>query len=244
MVKIQPISAAGYLFKGMNLMFKPGIRRYVFIPLIINILLFAFGFYYLFQQFDVMLQAIEHWLPEWLGWLIYLVWPIGVLTILIAFGLFFGLLANWLAAPFNGMLSAKVERMLTPHHLALPERTLAQEVTQAFKREWQKLKYWLPRACLCAILFIIPIGGQLVAPWIWMLFSAWMMTIQYCDYPYDNHQVTFKLMRKDLGRYRWRNLSFGGIIMLLSSVPILNLFVMPMAICASTAMWVDDQQYS
>ncbi len=76
-----------------------------------------------------------------------------------------------------------------------------------------------------------------------MIFSSWMMAIQYCDYPYDNHHVTFKSMRKDLGRYRWRHLSFGGIIMLLSSVPILNLFVMPMAICASTAMWVDDQQY-
>lgn len=88
----------------------------------------------------------------------------------------------------------------------------------------------------------IPVIGQFAAPWIWLLFSAWMMAIQYCDYPYDNHQIPFPDMRRQLARYRWRNLSFGGLVMFLGSVPVLNLFVMPMAICASTAMWVDDQQ--
>lgn len=242
MVNLQPVSALAYLFKGASLMLQPGIRRYVFIPLIINILLFACGFYYLFQQFDLLSQSIEHWLPDWLGWLLYIIWPIAVITILIAFGIVFGLIANWIAAPFNGMLSAKVERYLNPQHPPFADRTLSQEIIQAFKREWQKLKYWAPRALLCAILFFIPVGGQLVAPWIWMIFSAWMMAIQYCDYAYDNHEISFSAMKKDLGQYRWRNLAFGSFVMVLASIPILNLFIMPLAICATTAMWVDDKK--
>lgn len=98
-----------------------------------------------------------------------------------------------------------------------------------------------PACCFVPFCFI-PVAGQFLAPWIWLLFSAWMMAIQYCDYPYDNHQVAFPDMRRQLTRHRWRHLSFGGLVMLLGSIPLLNLFLMPMAICASTAMWVDDQK--
>ena len=42
----------------------------------------------------------------------------------------------------------------------------------------KKLQYWLPRTLLCAILFFggcRVTAGQFLAPWIWLLFSAWMI---------------------------------------------------------------------
>ncbi len=242
MVNIQPLSAFGYLLRGLHLMTQPGIRRYVWFPLLINILLFSIGFYLLFQRFDIAMNALTAWLPDWLDWLTFLLWPLAVLIILFTFSFIFGMVTNWLAAPFNGMLASRVEQYLVSDLHRVDERPLWQEIHHAFRREWQKLKYWLPRMLLCAILFFIPVAGQFLAPWIWLLFSAWMMAIQYCDYPYDNHQVAFPDMRRQLTRHRWRNLSFGGLVMLLGSVPLLNLFLMPMAICASAAMWVDDQK--
>lgn len=242
MVNIQPLSAVGYLLQGMHLMMRPGIRRYVWFPLLINTLLFSFGFYLLFQRFDIAMHALNAWLPDWLHWLTFLLWPIAILVILFMFSFIFGMATNWLAAPFNGMLAARVEQYLVSDLHQVDERPLWKEIHNAFHREWQKLKYWLPRTLLCIILFFIPVVGQFVAPWIWLLFSAWMMAIQYCDYPYDNHRVSFLDMRHLLARRRWRHLSFGGLIVLLGSVPLLNLFLMPMAICASTAMWIDDQK--
>ena len=242
MVNIKPLSALGYMLRGLHLMTQPGIRRYVWFPLLINILFFSFGFYLLFQRFDIAMHTLTGWLPDWLDWLIFLLWPIAVLLILVSSGFIFGMVTNWLSAPFNGMLAARVEQYLVSDLHKVDERPLWQEVHHAFRREWLKLKYWLPRTLLCLILFFIPVIGQFAAPWIWLLCSAWMMAIQYCDYPYDNHQIPFPDMRRQLARYRWRNLSFGGLVMFLGSVPVLNLFVMPMAICASTAMWVDDQQ--
>lgn len=60
------------------------------------------------------------------------------------------------------------------------------------KREWQKLAWYLPRAIVLLILYFIPGIGQTVAPVLWFLFSAWMLAIQYCDYPFDNHKVPLR----------------------------------------------------
>lgn len=110
MVNIQPLSAFGYLLRGLHLMTQPGIRRYVWFPLLINILLFH-RFYLLFQRFDIAMNALTAWLPDWLDWLTFLLWPLAVLIILFTFSFIFGM-TNWLAAPFNGMLASRVEQYL------------------------------------------------------------------------------------------------------------------------------------
>lgn len=71
------------------------------------------------------------------------------------------------------------------------------------------------------------------------LFSAWMMSIQYCDYPFDNHKVSFPDMRNALRRNKVDNLQFGALTSLFTMIPILNLVIMPVAVCGATAMWVD-----
>ena len=89
------------------------------------------------------------------------------------------------------------------------------------------------------ILFLIPVVGQTLAPVLWFLFSAWMMAIQYVDYPFDNHKIDFITMRDALKQRRGKCLSFGALVTLFSAIPVVNLFVMPVAICGATAMWVD-----
>lgn len=57
------------------------------------------------------------------------------------------------------------------------------DVPRIMKREWQKFAWYLPRAIVLLILYFIPGIGQTIAPVLWFLFSAWMLAIQYCDYP-------------------------------------------------------------
>ena len=73
----------------------------------------------------------------------------------------------------------------------------------------------------------------------WFLFSAWMLAIQYCDYPFDNHKVPFKEMRTALRTRKITNMQFGALTSLFTMIPLLNLFIMPVAVCGATAMWVD-----
>lgn len=62
---------------------------------------------------------------------------------------------------------------------------------------------------------------------------------QYCDYPFDNHKVPFKEMRTALRTQKVANMQFGALTSLFTMIPFLNLFIMPVAVCGATAMWVD-----
>ncbi|OCH24152.1 sulfate transporter CysZ [Aliivibrio sp. 1S128] len=236
----QTQSGVQYFLKGISLALTPGIRRFVFIPLLINFVLLGGSFFYLYNQIGGWIDQILDQIPSWLDWISYLLWPLIVISILAVFSYFFSTLANWIAAPFNGLLAEHLEAKLT--NQPAPNGGVIdalKDLPRIFKREWQKLKYYLPKALGLFILFFIPAIGQSVAPILWFLFTAWMMAIQYCDYPFDNHKVPFEVMRDDLKTKRGKCLSFGSLVTLFTMTPILNLFVMPIAVCGATAMWVD-----
>ncbi|PTB85799.1 hypothetical protein C9939_04210 [Pseudidiomarina aestuarii] len=65
------------------------------------------------------------------------------------------------------------------------------------------------------------------------------MTIQYADYPIDNHKIPFKNMRHQLWSIKGKSLSFGCLVAFLASVPLINLIMIPVAVAGATAMWVD-----
>jgi len=232
------ISGAGYFFKGFELIRMKGIRRFVFIPLSINLILFSIAFYYMFQQLDYYMSVFEQWLPDWLTWLSTVLWPLALLTILVIFSFIFSTIANWLAAPFNGLLSEKIELMLSG------KTTTSGSLLDAFKdiprtltREWTKLSYYLPRAVgFFLLMWILPVIGQII----WFLFISWMMAIQYIDYPFDNHKISFTKMKLSLKERQGLSYSFGSIVAVFSMIPVVNLIVMPVAICGATAIWVEN----
>lgn len=233
-------SGASYFIKGFSLIRQKGIRRFVFIPLVINSLLFSFAFYYIYLELTNYMTSIMAWLPSWLDWLSVVLWPLAVLTILVMFSFLFSTVANWLAAPFNGLLSEKMEAILSGQQ-APPGNTLdiIKDIPRTLSREWQKLSYYLPRAVgFFILLWILPIIGQII----WFLFVAWMMAIQYKDFPFDNHKIPFSQMKAILKQNQSVSYSFGITVALFSMIPIVNLIVMPVAICGATALWVDYYQ--
>ncbi|MEC5318311.1 sulfate transporter CysZ [Brenneria populi subsp. brevivirga] len=236
----KPRSGIHYFLEGWHLISLPGIRRFVILPLLVNIVLMGGAFWWLFTRLgDWIPQAMNH-IPTWLQWLSYLIWPIAVLSILLIFGYFFSTIANFIAAPFNGLLAEQLEARLTGQ--SLPDSgilDIAKDIPRIMKREVQKLAYYLPRAVVLLLLYFIPGVGQTIAPVLWFLFSAWMLAVQYCDYPFDNHKVSFPAMRQALRRHKVTNLQFGGLISLFTLVPFLNLVIMPVAVCGATALWAE-----
>lgn len=233
-------SGIHYFSEGWRLVRLPGIKRYVVMPLLVNIVLMGLAFWWLFLQLGAWIPSLMSHVPEWLQWLSYLLWPLAVISIVLVFSYLFSTIANWIAAPFNGLLAEQLEGVLTGK--PLPDTSIwsvVKDVPRIMAREWKKLAYYLPRAIVLLILYFIPGVGQTVAPVLWFLFSAWMMSIQYCDYPFDNHKVSFPDMRNALRRNKVDNLQFGALTSLFTMIPILNLVIMPVAVCGATAMWVD-----
>jgi CysZ protein len=104
-------------------------------------------------------------------------------------------------------------------------------------RELSKLVYYLPKALLFLILLLfIPVFGQVM----WFLFSAWMFAVQYIDYPFDNHKIPFVEARQHLKQKQGLSYGFGTAVLIFSMVPIVNLIVMPVAVCGATRLFVEN----
>ncbi|PCI60594.1 MAG: sulfate transporter CysZ [Gammaproteobacteria bacterium] len=232
------LSGAGYFFKGFALIRQKGLRRFVFIPLTINLLLFSVAFYFMFMQLDHYMVLLDNWLWDGFKWLSTLLWPFLVLTVLVLFSFLFSTFANWIAAPFNGLLAEKIEAVLTGHQLSGGSFSdVIKDIPRTLHREWRKLRYYLPRALgFFMLMLVLPIFGQII----WFLFTAWIMAIQYKDYPFDNHKIPFDEMRYKLQQHKGLSYSFGVSVAIFSMIPLVNLVVMPVAICGATALWVDN----
>ncbi len=235
-----PITGASYLFKGLGLIFKPGIRKYTLIPLCINIILFASLIWFGAQQFETLLDWMLSYLPGWLDWLRFLLWPLFAITAVLVVFFSFSMIANLIGAPFNGMLAEAVERHLAGQVVEQEGdwKALLKNIVPALVDELRKILYFLLRAIPLGVLFLIP-GINLIAPFLWLAFSAWMLAFEYCDYPMGNHGLSFRDQREYLKQKRMLSLGFGGTTLLATMTPIANFLVMPTAVAGSTAMWVE-----
>lgn len=235
----------GYLGEGFRLIRQPGLRLFVIIPLLINILLFAGMAYFLAMMFSSLIDTAMGWLPDWawlqsLDWLFWLLYG-AVILLMLAYG--FVIVANLIGAPFYGYLAE-----LTEKHLTGQEPTVeggwgqfVRDIPRALWREVQKILYYLPRALGLFIIGLIPVVN-LVAAVLWFIFNSWMMALQYVDYPADNNRVSFPMLKRQLAARRLSALGFGLPVALAAMVPVLNLFVVPAAVCGATAYWVRESR--
>jgi CysZ protein len=96
-------------------------------------------------------------------------------------------------------------------------------------------------ALLTLIVSFIPVVN-LLAPVIAGLWAAWSLALQYQDYPADSDQMSFAALRQHLGANRWQSLSFGFSALLASSVPFVNLFLLPATVVGGTLLWCQQRQ--
>jgi len=242
-----PVSGIAYFFKALPLLTKPGIKAYVLIPLIINILFFSagiyFGFAYFTETMDNFLDTTNMWswvaaIVEWIKPLLYVLFAMALLVLIFYT---FSIMANIVAAPFNSLLSEAVEKNLTGKSMdaAAGWKKIIKEIIPTILMELGKLTYMLLWSIpFLILLFTVPVLG----PVLWFLFTAWMMSLEYMDYPMGNHQLKFSEQRSLQKKNRLFSLGFGGVTMGASMIPLINFIVMPTAVIAATIIWVE--QYS
>jgi CysZ protein len=210
----------------------------VIIPLVINILIFGslitIGFNYISDLMDSMLASI----PEWLNFIRWILWPIIVITVGLISGYVFTSVALVIASPFNALLSEKAEELITGQPVNSLEGFGAAliAVPKSIVRELMKLLYYIPMAILALLISFIPGVGAVA----WLLLGAWMMSIQFVDYPMDNHQLSFADVKAAVRSRRLSSMGFGGLVALCASIPLVNFFVVPAAVVGATLLWCEE----
>ncbi len=238
------MNGPGYLVKGINMLWQPGIRGFVIIPLLVNLLVFAGLTYFLMQQFNALMDWMMTYIPQWLDFIVWLLWLIFGLVLLVVYGYSFAIFGNLLAAPFYGLLAERVQTRVTgkldqkPLTFALAWRIARSSLV----RELHKLLYFLPRIALVlltALIFsFIPVLNLLV-PLLFFFWGSWSLAIEFLDYPADNNDIGFTAMKQQLHRQRTTSLSFGAATLALTSLPVINMLALPGAVIGATLMWLD-----
>jgi len=241
------MTSARYLMRGVQLVNTSGIRRVVVVPLLINVAVFGvFGW------------AAYAWFTGWLSGFTVLQWAGDVPVLGTVLGFFRGLIvsavfavlvfmialfSNLFAAPFNGLLAERIEAHLTG--TPAPDNsivTLLKSIPRTLGAEIRKLIYLALMLAGIGILHLIPLVN-IVAPFLLMAFGAWMFAIEYWDYPMGNHGAVFGNVRQFARTKKPSAFGFGSVVALVSTVPILNFIVMPVAVAGATALWVEHLRH-
>lgn len=220
---IQVISS---LWKGLQLLKTPALRPFVLMPLLINFVLysaaFMLGYFYLNH---LVMQMI----PDTLHWLTWLIYPLFFVSFCVIGFFTFSMLANLIAAPFYAKLAAKTLDVMGFSLLSAVEPS----AIQIWKAELTRLRYSLTHTLPLLILFVIPVVN-VIAPIIWLLFSAWCVALEYFGYPLENRGMLFPEQKQTLKTMRVDAVIFGSIILVGQTIPIINIFISPTAVIAAT----------
>ncbi|WP_448506320.1 sulfate transporter CysZ [Immundisolibacter sp.] len=219
-----PLSGPACLWRGLRALFDRRWRTLVLAPLAINALLFGAGSFWVAGRVAAAVQWLQDALPGWLDWLAFLGWPLFGLGLLLVLAYAFTTLANLIGVPFNVILVRRVTGDITS-----PAGGRLHEAAQAMVNEMRKLRYYLARAVPLGLLLWIP-GVNLVAGPAWLLLGAWLLALEYLDYPLGNRGLDFCAVRRTAAAMPLRALGFGGSVLLLGAVPVVNLLLMPAAV--------------
>lgn len=235
------VNGARYLLRGASLLSHRSLRAFVLVPLTVNILIFGsllgVGYHYVAQLMNTMVNSI----PDWLSFVQWILWPLIAITASLITGYLFTAVALIIASPFNSLLSEKAEELVTGEKVDSIEGLgpALMSVPKGILRELAKLLYYVPMALFVLLATFMP-GINALAPVLWFLLGAWMMSIQFVDYPVDNHQLTFADVKDAVRSRRLSSLGFGGIVALCAGIPVVNFFVVPAAVVGATLLWVEE----
>ncbi len=239
---IGPVEVLSYLKDGLELALSKECRVYVLVPILINFVFLSFAGYELYTRLSDFLDSyFIHW-PSFLTFLAYIISFVLGAAIIFACCYIFSTVATIIASPFYGLLADRAEMALNG---TKSEDTgfagIIKDIPRIMLRELKKQLFFIPRVIVCLIITVIPVVNA-VSPLAWFLLTAWMGCLQYCDYAYDNHKIPFAVMRRDLARGKLPTFTFGAVIALCLTVPVLNLVIPPAAVCAGTRYYLEMQK--
>lgn len=231
------VTGFAYIPRGLALILRPGLRRYVILPVIINVVLFTSAFVLLLEHLSGWLDGL---LPHSFAWLAWLILPLLFLALSLGVFYTFGLIANLIASPFSALLAERIELQMggRPPSANAGLKQALRSALIGLMTQLSALAYQLIRLLPLLLLFLVPVVN-LVATSVLIAFSAWMLALGYLSTPMGNHDIAFREVRSICKQRKALILGLGTGLVLLTWIPLLNLLALPAGTAAATALWVE-----
>ena len=238
-----------YPFKGMKFVYiqHPGLIRIWIFPILITLISFCMASWASWHYSDALVGTF--W-PEPAGDGFFdgvarffhsivevifsiLLWAASLMLLVV--------LTSVIAAPFNGALSAAVERIATGQ--AEPEggwAVVARDIGRTIVLEILKLSlYLLVMVPMFALQCAAPGVGSILYTVFGFVFTSWYWGIDYVDWPAERRGWPVGQRFANARKRFMPMFGFGSGVWLFLFVPFLNLMFMPAAVAGGTLLFLD-----
>jgi CysZ protein len=226
-----------YFVKGFSLCMNSSLRKFVLLPIIINILVTTIAMYFAFSgAYDLSDYLSNQLLPQWLSFLKWIISAILWLIICIVILYSFSSITLLIGSPLYSILAEKTEEILS----GKPSQEssfidIIKDIPHTIGLELLKFCYRIPLLLLNLIFLFVPIVGPLIIA----LISSWGCAMDYTSYGFENNKISYKDTRQTLSENKILCTTFGFTVWLMMLVPIINFIIVPVAVCGGTALWFE-----
>ena len=240
---LAPVRGFFYPFRGVRFIAAhPRLVSYVAIPIAINTVLFGLFAWFVQSRFDRWLEAL---VPRGEGWywavLYFVLAGVFAVVLLLVVVYAFTLVGNLILAPFNDLLSEKVEWIYTGRKLEEPFRIRAflKDLGRSFRAELGRLLFYGAGFLILLGLNLFPPVGTAVYAVALPAFTFFFLGWEYLDFPMERWRYPFSRKRRATFRNLAVLVAFGAGASLLLMVPLFNLAAIPACVAGGTLLFCD-----
>ena len=233
-----------YIFKALQLIrSNKKLLKYSLIQLFISVLVFITSFYFVISEGYTLYYG---WLGEWIidaaPWYLIisyytLIVPFYLVLIIVSFYAIM-LTTQIFIAPFNTMLSAKVEEIYTGKKY-VDELSFLKQLQRDVLYEIKKVSFFLVLIIIPLPLLLVPFFGQITYTVVASLVLMYTLTFDFVDYPMERDKLKLRDRIKLVYKHKAIWVGYGGSVFLLFMIPLLNIALWPVLITSGTLLYID-----
>lgn len=222
----------------------PGLLKYVVIPFLINVLTFSLAVFFGLKLFGRVVELLPQG-DAWYYLLFYgIIWVFAVLLVMVLVFFTFTVIGNLIAAPFNGLLSERVEELQTGTLADVPFtlKGVLLDSGRSLIVEAKKMAVFILGMVLLLLLNLLPLVGTFLYAVSTLLLTLFFLAWEYLSFVHERKQWDFSMQYQYLKDRKLLLLGFSTGVLALLAIPLMQLFCIPLAVIAATLLWCDEQQ--
>ena len=222
---------------------NPSLYKYIAIPLIINIVVFSGTVYW---GFDIFSQLSGQYLAPHDVWYWQVVAAVvkllAIFVALVIVFFTFTVLGNFIAAPFNDVLSERTEQLITGQLLdeRFSLRQIGVDLWRVMRDEVRKMSIFIVLMILLLVLNLLPGIGSMIYAVCSVLLTVFFLIVEYTGYVFSRKHLGFKEQRNFIAANRMTTLGFGLAVMCTLLIPFVQFLTIPLAVVAATHLCCCD----
>jgi CysZ protein len=226
-------AGAAAFFRGAgHLLSNPGLWGYALAAFAVNVAVFTAAAWLFVANYGPVVDELT---PDALGAVGEVVVGILLGSLAVAAALFgYTIVGNAIAGPFMDLMTQRILSGLG--EAPPPGRPVWLMILVSVGRQAQKLAFFLGLQACASALWLIPGAGAVAHAGAALLLLLWFLGLEYLDYPLDARGLSIAARYGYAARNLGATLGFGAMVALISLVPLLGCFCIPVSVSGAALL--------